>query len=303
VKPPRYWKLPQHLSTEALRHAQGLALPLAQVSSLLQKLGLSGRHAVAEDLLHIVSAQVPMAQCTIFSYEGQSPPKVVAVGDRSRTSALRSITHDYVTRFHLLDASREVMQAELEPARRATAAHPHILLHRQGPQDIAHTEYRRICYELPQVAERLAILALYDGWRWLSVNLYRGTEHGPLDDAAMAMLEALAPLIVHAVRLHYAGHLFDEDLAEWLLTRLHRRHPLLTKRDLDVLRSLLAGQSTELLAQNLGLELSSAHTYLKRIWRKLGINGQRELLGLLVQPDGKEHGLSPFGDMRWAGRS
>lgn len=289
MKTSSYWKLPQHPTVEVLRQTQSLTLPLAQVSSLLQKLGISGRHAVAEDLLHIIGAQVPMAQCTIFSYDGQSPPRVVAVGDRSRTSALRSIAHDYVTRFHLLDGSREVMQAELEQARRATAAQPHILLHRQRPQDITHAEYRRVCYEVPQVAERLAILALYDGWRWLSVNLYRGTEHGPLDDASIAMLEALAPLIVHAVRLHYAGHLFDEDLAEWLLTRLHRRHPALTKRDLDVLRSLLAGQSTETMAQNLGLELSSAQTYLKRIWRKLGINGQRELLGLLVQPDGKEY--------------
>lgn len=280
-----YWRLPAHPTVAALRHVQGLSLPLEQVVSLLQKLGLSGRHAVAEDLLHIVGAHLPMAQCTVFSYEGQSPPRLIAVGDRSRTAGLRGIADEYITRFHLLDGSREVMQAELSKAQRATAAQPHILLHRQRPQDIAHAEYRRVCYDIPQVAERLAILALYDGWRWLSVNLYRGTEHGPLDEASLAVLEALAPLIVHALRLHYAGHLFDEDLAEWLLARLHKRHPGLTKRDLDVLRGLLAGLSTEAIAQRLGLELSSAQTYLKRIWRKLGIAGQRELLGLLVQPD------------------
>lgn len=277
-----HWVLPAHA---AARRAAGLALPLSQVTGLLQKLALSGRHAVAEDLLQIVGAHVPLAQCTIFSYEGQSPPRVVAVGDRSRTASLRSITQDYVTRFHLLDGSREVMRTELEQARRATAAHPRILLHRQRPGDIQHAEYRRVCYELPCVAERLAILALYDGWRWLSVNFYRGTEHGPLDADAIAMLEAFAPLIVHAVRLHYAGHLFDEDLAEWLLARLHRRHPQLTKRDLDVLRGLLAGLDNEALALRLGLELSSTQTYLKRIYRKLGLGGQRELLGLLVQPD------------------
>lgn len=258
-------------------------VPLAQVTALLQKLGLAGRHEVAEDLLHIVSAQVPMAQCTIFSFEGESAPRTVAVGDRSRTAALRRITHDYVTRYHPLDGCREAMRAELAAARRASAAQPHIVLHRQRPQDIAHPDYRQVCYELPRVAERVAMLALYEGWRWLSVNFYRGQEQGPLQADDLRRLEALAPLVVHAVRLHYAGQLFDTDLAEWLLARLHRRHPALSKRDLDILRGLLQGLDNPTLAQQLGLELSSTQTYVKRVQRKLGVNSQRELLGLLVQ--------------------
>ncbi len=275
-----WWVLPP-----ATAHSATADVPLAQVTALLQKLGLSGRHEVAEDLLRIVSAQVPMAQCTVFSFEGDSPPRTVAVGDRSRTASLRRITQDYVTKYHLLDGSREAMRAELEAARRASAAQPHIVLHRQRPQDIAHPDYRHICYELPRVAERVAILTLYEGWRWLSVNFYRGLEHGPLQEADLRRLEALAPLVVHAVRLHYAGQLFDADLAEWLLARLHRRQPGLSKRDLDVLRGLLHGLDNPALAQRLGLELSSVQTYVKRVFRKLGINGQRELLGLLVQTD------------------
>ena len=257
--------------------------PLPQVTALLQKLGLAGRHEVAEDLLRIVSAQVPMAQCTLFSFEGESAPRTVAVGDRSRTAALRRITHDYVTRYHPLDGCREAMRAEQEAARRASAAQPHIVLHRQRPQDIVHPDYRRVCYELPRVAERVAMLALYEGWRWLSVNFYRGQEHGPLQPDDLRRLEALAPLVVHAARLHYAGQLFDTDLAEWLLARVHRRHPGLTKRELDVLRGLLQGLENEALAERLGLELSSVQTYVKRVHRKLGVNRQRELMGLLVQ--------------------
>jgi DNA-binding CsgD family transcriptional regulator len=276
-----WWVLPPAQSGSPVRD-----VPLPQVTALLQKLGLADRHAVAEDLLRIVSAQVPMAQCTVFSFEGASAPRTVAVGDRSRTAALRRITQDYVTRFHPLDGSREAMRAELDAACRASAAHPHTVLHRQRPQDIAHADYRHVCYELPRVAERLAILTLYEGWRWLSVNFYRGQEHGPLAPEDVRRLEALAPLVVHAVRLHYAGQLFDADLAEWLLARLHRRYPGLSKRDLDVLRGLLQGLDNPALAQRLGLELSSAQTYVKRVYRKLGIGSQRELLGLVVQGDG-----------------
>lgn len=261
-------------------------LPLDLVSGLLQKLGLSGRHAVAEDLLRMVSSRVPMAQCAIFSYQGEAAPRTVAVGDRSRTASLRRITQDYVTRFHPLDGCREAMRAEQEAARRASAAAPHIVLHRQRPQDIAHADYRHICYELPRVAERWAVMALYDGWRWLSVNFYRGEEQGPLGTDDLCRLEALAPLVVHAVRLHYTGQLFDTDLPEWLLARLHRRCPGLTKRELDVLRGVLDGLDNDALARRLGLELSSAQTYIKRLHRKLGVGGQRELLALLVQADG-----------------
>lgn len=159
------------------------------------------------------------------------------------------------------------------------------MLHRQRPQDVAYPDYRHVCYELPRIAERIAVLSLYDGWRWLSVNFYRGEEHGPLTPDDVRALEALAPLVVHAVRLHYAGQLFDTDLAEWLLARLHRRHPGLSKRDLDVVRGVLHGLDNAALAQRLGLALSSAQTYVKRVYRKLGVDGQRELIGLLVQGD------------------
>jgi DNA-binding CsgD family transcriptional regulator len=249
------------------------------------KLGLSGRHAVAEALLRLVGNQVPLAQCTLFSYEGHSRPRILAVGDRARTESLPRISQDYVTRFYPLDGSVRVMQAELAAARSASLANPRILLHRQKGDDIAHTEYRAICYELPQVAERLAILALHEGERWLSVNFYRGVEHGPFDDAAIAVVESFAPLVVHAVRLHYGGQALNHDLAELMMARVIRRCPALTKRDQDVVRGLLAGHATEGIADRMGIEVSSAQTYLKRVYRKLGISGQRELLGLLMQPE------------------
>ncbi|HOS85954.1 MAG TPA: helix-turn-helix transcriptional regulator [Burkholderiaceae bacterium] len=274
----RYWALAPQMGAE-------IDLPLTQVTGLLRKLGLSGRHAVAEQLLRLVGSRVPLAQCAIFSYEGGGRPRIVAIGDRARTAALPAISQDYVTRFYPMDGSVQVMAAESLAARRAGAANPHILLHRQTANDIAHPQYRAICYELPQVAERLAILALYQGERWMSVNFYRGVEHGPFDDAAIAVIEAFAPLLVQAVRLHHAGQTLNDDLAELMLARLRARCPALTKRDLDVVRGLLAGLATEGIAERMGIEVSSARTYLKRIYRKLGISGQRELFGVLLAPD------------------
>ena len=119
----RHWRLPPQTLA-------GFEVGLLQVTQLLQKLGVAGRHAVAEDLLRLVGAHVALAQCTIFSYEGQAQPRIVAVGARDRTPEIASISQDYVSRFYPLDGTQRVMQAELAAAQRATAAHPHIVLHR-----------------------------------------------------------------------------------------------------------------------------------------------------------------------------
>jgi DNA-binding CsgD family transcriptional regulator len=270
-----HWVLP-------LPPANALALPLPQVSALLARLGQANAHAVAEDLLRLVGAQVPLAQCAIFAFQAGRKPSVVAVGDRSRTQELPHIAEAYVSLFHRLDGLSTVMQAEWAAALKAGPDAPRILLHRQTGADIAHEAYRQTCYERPQVAERLAVLALYEGRRWLSVHLYRGTEHGAFDDAAVAVVETFAPLIVQAVRLHHTGLAVHQDLGGLLLARAVRRWPQLTQRDQDVLVALLDGLDTVALAGRLGLTVASAQTYCQRVYRKLGVAGQRELVGALL---------------------
>ena len=149
---------------------------------------------------------------------------------------------------------------------------------------MSHPEYRQVCYELPRIAERLSLLMLQENSRWLSVNLYRGEEHGPFDAAAIAQIEAFAPLIMQAMRLHYAGQTLQDDLVGLVLARLARRFEQLTPRDLDVVRALAQGLDAEALARRLGITVSSARTYVKRVCAKLGVQGQRELFALLMEP-------------------
>ena len=262
------------------------SLPLPAVSALLARLGQAEPHAVAEGLLRLVGAQVPLAQCTIFGFEAGRKPAIVAVGDRSRTQELPWIAEAYVSRFHRLDGLAAVMQSEAAAAQKAGADSPRILLHRQSGADIAHAEYRHTCYELPQVAERLAVLALYEGRRWISVHLYRGIEHGPFDEAGIRVVEAFAPLIVQAVRLHHTGLAVHQDLGDLLLARAVRRWPQLTQRDSDVLRALMDGLDTTALAERLGLTPASAQTYCQRVYRKLGVAGHRELMAALLASSG-----------------
>lgn len=259
-----------------------LDLPLTRVSALLEKLGLSDRHAVAEEVLQLFSPLVPLAQCTIFSFGDTGRPRTLAVGDRARTRQLPEISQAYIQRFYRLDGAQQAMQAHQAAARQAPPQRPHIVLHRQAVSDVMHPGYRHICYSMPQVSERLAILSLHEGRRWLSVNLYRGFEHGPFSEGEIATVEALAPLIVQAVRLHYTGQVLNADLMVLMMDRLALHGPTLTARDQDVARGLLQGLSTVDLAERLGLTPASAKTYTKRLYHKLGVSSHKELVAWLL---------------------
>ena len=265
--------------------ASTLNLPLAQVTALLEKLGQSDRHAVAEEVLRLLGPVVPLAQCAIFSFEGTGRPRTVAVGDRARTRELPDISQAYVQRYYRLDGAQQAMQAHEAAARKAPPQRPLIVLHRQAAAEVQHPDYRQTCYTLPQVAERLAILSLHEGRRWLSVNLYRGLEHGCFGERDIATVQALAPLIVQAVRLHYTGQALNADLTGLMLERLALRGPALTARDEDVLRGLLQGLPVAALAERLGLTAASAQTYTKRLYRKLGVSGHKELVAWLLAGD------------------
>ncbi len=62
-----------------------------------------------------------------------------------------------------------------------------------------------------------------------------------MKDAELAKVQALAPLIVQAVRLHYTGKVLSVDLMALPLDQLDLRGPALSSRDLDMVRGLLKG--------------------------------------------------------------
>jgi len=59
------------------------------------------------------------------------------------------------------------------------------------------------------------------------------------------------------------------------------RSPL-TPRERDVVSHLLAGASTRQIASRTGLTVATVHTYLKRVYPKLGVHSRVELLAQLV---------------------
>jgi DNA-binding NarL/FixJ family response regulator len=56
----------------------------------------------------------------------------------------------------------------------------------------------------------------------------------------------------------------------------------LTKREKEVVSLLVSGASTRQIAEQTGLTVATVHTYLKRIYSKLGVHSRVELVARMV---------------------
>lgn len=253
-------------------------LSVEQTVSLLSRVGEPHGKMLASDMLKLVGAQVPLAQCTIFAYSPNRSPQIISFADRARMIELPKISTNYAERFYSMDGNQRAMTMRPTPS-----TGERILVQRQSTEDIVHRDYRRICYELPQISERVALITHCDGNRWLSVNFYRGREHGRFSLNEIEFIETAAPLIMQVVRLHYRAYLEANEMPALLSERIINLYPELTRRDQELLQLMLAGCEVERISLSMGIQVSSAATYIKRLYRKLGISGQRELLALATQ--------------------
>ena len=60
----------------------------------------------------------------------------------------------------------------------------------------------------------------------------------------------------------------------------------LTKREKEVVSLLVSGASTRQIAEQTGLTVATVHTYLKRIYSKLGVHSRVELVARMVGTTG-----------------
>src|SRR5437660_219723 len=83
------------------------------------------------------------------------------------------------------------------------------------------------------------------------------------------LVEALAPLIGHAARHHYALHGQSQlGIPQLMLARVRSLCPALAKRELDVVRGVLEGRTAVEISELLGIKPASVVTYQKRAYQR-----------------------------------
>ena len=268
----RYWRLD--------RPAQNGQLDLGRVTTLVAAIGSADQSAFAGEVLRVLGDAVGISQCTIFAYEFGNRPRTVSVADHRGGRFLRDVADVYSRLFYVLDGNQQIITGPT-----AASAGPAMLMQRQSSEDIVHEGYRTACYSDPHVSDRLSLLVQPVDRIWLSVNLYRDREHANFTPQEIALVEALAPLVGHSARHHYALHGQSQaGIPQLMLAKLRARCPALAKRELDVLRGVLEGLTAAEIGDALGIKPASVVTYQKRAYQRLGISGQRQLFALCLAP-------------------
>ncbi|WP_250490842.1 LuxR C-terminal-related transcriptional regulator [Caballeronia sp. INML2] len=255
-------------------------LDLSRATGLVSSIGSEDSNALAAEVLKLLGDVASISQCTIFAYEFGNRPRTVSVADHRGGRFLRDVADTYARHFYALDGNQKIVSSA-----RNDKPGSMLVLHRQTSEDIAHEAYRAACYHQPNVSDRVSLLVQPSADLWLSVNLYRDTRFGNYHPREIALIEAMAPLIAHAAKHHYAicGQR-DMPISHLMLARVRGLCPELSKRELDVLTGVLEGRTAQEIGDAMGIKATSVVTYQKRAYRRLGISSQRQLFALCIGP-------------------
>jgi DNA-binding NarL/FixJ family response regulator len=120
------------------------------------------------------------------------------------------------------------------------------------------------------------MLSMYDNPEYVQQALAAGARGYVLKDAPAAE-------IVAAIEAAAAGGTFLSPAVSQRLFRNQAPRPLLTPRESEILSALGRGESSKQIARNLGLSVRTVEAHRQSIKRRLGIEGQAELIKYAVE--------------------
>jgi DNA-binding NarL/FixJ family response regulator len=125
-------------------------------------------------------------------------------------------------------------------------------------------------------AVRVVMLSMYDNPEYVQQALAAGARGYVLKDAPAAE-------IVAALEAAAAGGTFLSPAVSQRLFRNQAPRPLLTPRESEILSALARGESSKQIARDLGLSVRTVEAHRQSIKRRLGIEGQAELIKYAVE--------------------
>lgn len=148
-------------------------------------------------------------------------------------------------------------------------------------------DYMQGYFSHMRVHDEAGCLVQLDSDTAVNISVMRGLESPRFDEAAIARLHAVIPLVRALLRKHWAlnEHRIDEHS---LMTESVQQamklfgSTVLTLREHAVAYELLQGYSTQSIAERLGISPETLRNHRKSIYRKLDINSQPELFTLFI---------------------
>lgn len=136
--------------------------------------------------------------------------------------------------------------------------------------------YRSHLFAFPDLADKASVVIPAPGAIYY-LNLYRDLARGPFSCQDLERLQALTPLIASLIRRHYR-----KARPATLPARHEDAEALqaLSRRERELCLLLLHGHTLKTAAAELDIALSTAETFRKRAYAKLGVRSKARLVAL-----------------------
>ena len=155
------------------------------------------------------------------------------------------------------------------------------------PDNVSQPEIALV-YKQSDIIEKVYELRVTQG-RIYQLNLYRSTKNGPFTSKEIHRLERLLPLIMNLVLLHFqicGADEWQKHNAKHVISFLKKNgvdyFSPLTRQETEVCDLIIYGQTTDGIAAEMGISVSSVKTYRNRSYKKLKITSKSELFALII---------------------
>lgn len=247
---------------------EGLASP----ADLVTALGTSRfEHLLMSTLKSLCGADLcsafVMSQSDVMEY-------LLSSGDATVTDhAAYEVSNAYARSYWQRDA---VFQDVLTSA----SARPASVLRRMPIHAIADRNYRDL-HLRNGVIERVSLYRCFPEWMVI-LNVYRREEKGRFDTPDIERFNSVGDLLLALIAQHRR---FPIGLADGrrhppireLASRFYESGAGLSRREAETCAMIVAGRSSKDIARETGLSVTSAVTYRKRAYRKIGVSDRRGL--------------------------
>jgi len=152
---------------------------------------------------------------------------------------------------------------------------PHLVLTDVGMKDMNGIELAARLLERDPTLH-VVMLSMYDNPEYVQRSLQAGARGYVLKDAPAAE-------IVAAIDAVSGGGTFLSPAVSQRLFRSQSQRPTLTPRESEILTALGRGESSKQIARDLGLSVRTVEAHRQSIKRRLGIEGQAELIKYAVE--------------------
>lgn len=215
-----------------------------------------------EPFLQLIHCVLSVDQCILFTLTPSGRMTCLLSCNFHRDEVASSLAEDYISDAYESDPNFKALSL-LNPGETR-------ITHLLESLSLMPDQYRKKFFSAPGLTDKVSIMTS-DGHHRYYLNLYRGAARQTFLDEALfdAPMDGrlLSSLIVQNYRVN---------------TTLRDEGPLafLSDRERQVCQGILSGKKMEAIATDLAVAVSSAVTYRKRAYQKLGISSRSALFAL-----------------------